>query len=70
MKKGMMAMLTWITTREKRKFSMPDRQETFEVEVGEEDGTGMFRALGEEDLDDSPSRTSKELNKEPLRVPT
>ena len=45
---------------------MPDRQETFEVEVGEEEGTGMVRVLGEEDLDDSPSHTSNELNKEPL----
>ena len=49
---------------------MPDRQETFEVEVGEGDGIDMVRVLGEEDLDDSPSRTSKELNKEPLRNQT
>ena len=48
---------------------MPDRQETFEVEVGEEDGIAMVRASGEEVLDDNPSRTSKELNKQPLRIP-
>ena len=48
---------------------MPDRLETFEVEVGEEDGIAMVRALGEEGLDGNPSRTNKELNKEPLRIP-
>ena len=47
---------------------MPDRQETFEVEVVEEDGIAMVRASGEEGLDDNPSRTNKELNKEPLRA--
>ena len=62
MKKGMMAMLTWIRMWERRKFSMPDRQVTFDVEVGEEDGTVMVRVSVEEGLDDSPSRTRKELN--------
>ena len=70
MMKGMMAMLTWITMRERRKFSMPDRQEISEVEVGEEDGVAMVRVTGEEGLDDNPSRTSKELNKEPHRNQT
>ena len=46
---------------------MLDRQETFEVEVGEEDGIVMVRASGEEGLDDNPSRTSKVLNREPHR---
>ena len=49
---------------------MPGRQGTFEVEVGEEGGIAMVRALGEEGLDDNPSRTSKELNKEPHRNQT
>ena len=49
---------------------MPDRQETFEVEVGEEDGIAMVHVSGEEGLDGNPSRTNKELNKEPLRIPT
>ena len=49
---------------------MPDRLETSEVEVGEEDGSVMVRVSGEEGLDDNPSRTNKELNKEPLRVQT
>ena len=49
---------------------MPDRQEISEVEVGEEDGVAMVRVSGEEDLDGNPSRTSKELNKEPLRTKT
>ena len=48
---------------------MPDRQETLEVEVGEEeDEVAMVRVMGEEGLDDNPSRTSKELSKEPLRA--
>ena len=66
----MIAMLIWITMRERRKFSIPDRLETFVVEFGEEDGIAMVRASGEEGLDGNPSRTSKELNKEPLRVQT
>ena len=66
MRKGIMAMLTWIMMRERRKFFMLDRQETFEVEVGEEDGVVMVRGTGEEGMDDNPSRTNKELNKEPL----
>ena len=49
-----MAMLTWIMMRERRKFFMLDRQETFEVEVGEEDGIAMVRVSGEEGLDDNP----------------
>ena len=67
MRKGITTMLTWIMMREKRKFSIPDRHGTFEVEVGEDDGIAMVRASGEEGLDDNPSRTSKELNKEPHR---
>ena len=70
MRKETTAMLTLIMMREKRKFSMPDRQAIFEVEVGEEDGIAMVRVTGEEGLEDSPSRTSKELNKEPLRNQT
>ena len=66
----MMAMLIWITMRERRKFSMPEHLGTSEVEVGEEDGIVMVRVLGEEGLDGNPSRTNKELNKEPLRVLT
>ena len=47
---------------------MPDRQETLEVEVGEEeDEVAMVRAMGEEGMDDNPSRTNQELNKEPHR---
>ena len=66
MKKGMMAMRTWITISERKMYSMPDRPETFEVEVGEDDGIVMVRVSGEEGLDGNPSRTSNELNKEPL----
>ena len=70
MKNGMMAMLKWIMMRERRKFSMPDHLETSEVEVGEEDEIVMVRVSGEEGLDGNPSRTRKELNKEPLRAQT
>ena len=49
---------------------MPDRLDTSEVEVGEEDGIDMVRVSGGEGMDGNPSRTNKELNKEPLRVLT
>ena len=66
----MTAMHNWIMMRERRKVALLEHVKTSEVEVREEDGIVMVRVLGEEGLDGNPSRTSKELNKEPLRVQT
>ena len=44
---------------------MLEQPGTSEVEVGEEDEIVMVGVSGEEGLDDNPSRTNKELNREP-----
>ena len=48
---------------------MLEQAGTSEVEGGEEDEIVMVRVSGEEGSDDNPSRTNKELNKEPLCIP-
>ena len=49
---------------------MPDHLVTSEEEVTVEDEIVMLRVSGEEGLDDKPSRTNNELNKETLWIQT